>query len=58
MANITDLETTISMTSGPVTLIANFDACQLIESDLIIGPTEVEEGKYLSIVFFQGSKMN
>jgi len=56
IANTTDLETTLSMVSGPVTLIANFDACQLIESDLIIGPTEVEEGQISQYSFFSGQQ--
>ena len=44
------------MVSGPVTLIANFDACQLVESDLIIGPTEVEEGQISQYSFFSGQQ--
>ena len=56
IANTTDLETTLSMVSGPVTLIANFDACQLVESDLIIGPTEVEEGQISQYSFFSGQQ--
>jgi len=54
--NVTDLETTLSMVSGPVTLVANFDACALIESDLIIGPTEVEEGEISQYSFFGGEQ--
>ena len=56
IANVTDLETTLSMLSGPVTLVANFDACALIESDLIIGPDEVEEGQISQYTFFGGEQ--
>ena len=56
IANVTDLETTLSMLSGPVTLVANFDACALIESDLIIGPVEVEEGQISQYSFFGGEQ--
>ncbi len=54
--NVTDLETTLSMLSGPVTLVANFDACALIESDLIVGPYEVEEGEISQYSFFAGEQ--
>ena len=56
VASVTDLETTLSMLSGPVTLVANFDACALIESDLIIGPVEVEEGQISQYSFFGGEQ--
>ena len=39
------------MISGPVTIIAHFDACELIETDLIIGPVEVFEGEIAQYSF-------
>ena len=56
IANVTELETTLSMLSGPVTLVANFDACALIESDLIIGPDEVGEGEISQYSFLSGEQ--
>lgn len=51
IGSTTDLETTLSMNSGPVTLIAHFDACALLETDLIIGPVDVEEGEIAQYSF-------
>ena len=56
ITNITDLETTLSMLSGPVTLVAHFDVCVLIDSDLIVGPNVVEEGQISQYSFFGGEQ--
>ena len=50
----TDLETILSMSSGPVTLVAHFDGCLVEESNLINGSDEVFGGQISQYSFFDG----
>jgi hypothetical protein len=41
--------------SGPVTIIAHFDTCEMVDSDLVIGPSDVQEGEIAQYSFSAGA---
>ena len=41
--------------SGPVTIIAHFDTCEMVDSDLLLGPTDVQEGEIAQYSFSTGT---
>ena len=42
------------MISGPVTIVAHFDACAMVESNLVLGPADVQEGEIAQYTFSTG----
>ena len=40
--------------SGPVTIIAHFDTCEMVDSDLLVGPSGVQEGEIAQYSFSTG----
>ena len=40
--------------SGPVTIIAHFDACTMVDTDLVSGPIEAQEGQIAQYTFSNG----
>ena len=40
--------------SGPVTIIAHFDTCEMVDSDLVVGPSGVQEGEIAQYSFSTG----
>ena len=40
--------------SGPVTIIAHFDTCEMVDSDLVLGPSDVQEGEIAQYSFSSG----
>jgi len=49
--SLLELDITIS---GPVTIIAHFDACTMVDTDLVSGPIEVQEGQIAQYAFSNG----